>query len=195
MLIEVKVPVLPESIAEATLVAWHKKAGEAVKRDENLIDVETDKVVLELPAPDSGVIIEIRRPDGSTVKAQEIIAVIDTGAKAAASVAPAQVAAPAPATAAASAPPAPVAPTMAPAALPAARKIMADQGVDAADVTGTGRGGRLTKGDVQAVVEARADVPKAPSAPAPAPPPMAKAPPVSLPADLGGRPEQRVPMS
>ena len=194
MLIEVKVPVLPESIAEATLVAWHKKAGEAVKRDENLIDVETDKVVLELPAPDSGVIIEIRRPDGSTVKAQEIIAVIDTGAKAAASVAPAQVAAPAPATAAASAPPAPVAPTMAPAALPAARKIMADQGVDAADVTGTGRGGRLTKGDVQAVVEARADVAKAAPA-APAPQPIAKAPAVPLPADLGGRPEQRVPMS
>ena len=79
MLIEVKVPVLPESITEATLVSWHKKAGEAVKRDENLIDVETDKVVLELPAPDSGVITEIRRPDGSTVKAQEIIAVIDTG--------------------------------------------------------------------------------------------------------------------
>ena len=71
MLIEVKVPVLPESITEATLVSWHKKAGEAVKRDENLIDVETDKVVLELPAPDSGVITEIRRPDGSTVKARK----------------------------------------------------------------------------------------------------------------------------
>jgi 2-oxoglutarate dehydrogenase E2 component (dihydrolipoamide succinyltransferase) len=190
MLIEVKVPVLPESIAEATLVSWHKKAGDAVKRDENLIDVETDKVVLELPAPDSGVITEIRRPDGSTVKAQEIIAVIDTGAKAAA--------APAQAAAAAALPPTPAVPaavaaTSAPAALPAARKIMADQGVDAADVTGTGRGGRLTKGDVQAVVEARSDVPKVP--PAPAPQPMAKAPPVSLPADLGGRPEQRVPMS
>ncbi len=201
MLIEVKVPVLPESITEATLVSWHKKAGEAVKRDENLIDVETDKVVLELPAPDSGVITEIRRPDGSTVKAQEIIAVIDTGAKATATTAPAQVAAPAAAPRAApavSAAPAAVAPTSAPSALPAARKIMADQGVDPADVTGTGRGGRLTKGDVQAVVEARGDVaktPPAPVAPAPAPPPAAKAPPVTLPANLGGRPEQRVPMS
>ena len=76
MKIEVKVPVLPESITEATLVNWHRKAGEAVKRDENLIDIETDKVVLELPAPDSGVIVEIRRPDGSTVAAQEVIAVV-----------------------------------------------------------------------------------------------------------------------
>ena len=95
MRIEVKVPQLPESVAEATLVSWHKKPGDAVKRDENLIDVETDKVVLELPAPESGVITEIRRLDGSTVKAQEIIAVIDTGAKAAATAAPVQAAAPA----------------------------------------------------------------------------------------------------
>jgi 2-oxoglutarate dehydrogenase E2 component (dihydrolipoamide succinyltransferase) len=192
MLIEVKVPVLPESIAEATLVAWHKKAGDAVKRDENLIDVETDKVVLELPAPDSGVIIEIRRPDGSTVKAQEIIAVIDTGAKAAAAPAPVQVSAPAPAAA-----PVPAAPATAtaPAALPAARKIMADQGVTAAEVSGTGRGGRLTKGDVQAVVEARAAAPAVAPAPAPAPQVVARAPVAPVPADLGGRPEQRVPMS
>ena len=88
MLIEVKVPVLPESITEATLVNWHKKAGDAVKRDENLVDIETDKVVLELPAPDSGVLTEIRRGDGSTVTAQEVIAVIDTGAQAAAPPAP-----------------------------------------------------------------------------------------------------------
>ncbi len=189
MLIEVKVPVLPESITEATLVSWHKKAGDAVNRDENLIDVETDKVVLELPAPDAGVITEIRRPDGSIVKAQEIIAVIDTGAKAAAKPAPVQAAAPTP-------PAAPTAATSPPTALPAARKIMADQGVAAADVTGTGRGGRLTKGDVQAVVEARADIAKAPPpAPVTAAAPMAKAPPVTLPASLSGRPEQRVPMS
>ena len=82
MLVEVKVPVLPESITEATLVNWHKKPGDQVRRDENLIDVETDKVVLELPAPDSGVIAEIRKPDGATVTAQEVIAVIDTAAKA-----------------------------------------------------------------------------------------------------------------
>src|ERR1700682_3143696 len=88
MRIEVKVPVLPESIAEATLVNWHKQPGQSVKRDENLIDVETDKVVLELPAPDAGVLIEIRKPDGSTVTAQEVIAVIDTEGKAAEASAP-----------------------------------------------------------------------------------------------------------
>src|SRR3982074_1170866 len=88
MRIEVKVPVLPESVAEATLVSWHRKTGESVKRDENLIDIEPDKVVLELPAPDAGVLIEIRKPDGSTVTAQEVIAVIDTDGKAAESVAP-----------------------------------------------------------------------------------------------------------
>jgi 2-oxoglutarate dehydrogenase E2 component (dihydrolipoamide succinyltransferase) len=198
MLIEVKVPVLPESITEATLVNWHKKAGEAVKRDENLIDVETDKVVLELPSPESGVIAEIRRPDGSIVKAQEVIAVIDTGAKAAATAAPAPAVA-LPAAAAPSAPrPTPVAaaPTApagaAPAAMPAARKMMAEQGVTATEVAGTGRGGRLTKGDVQAVVEARTDVTPAAAAPAPA---VAKPAPIVQPANLGGRPEQRVPMS
>ena len=199
MLIEVKVPVLPESITEATLVNWHKKAGEAVRRDENLIDVETDKVVLELPSPESGVIAEIRRPDGSTVKAQEVIAVIDTGAKAAATAAPAPAVAPGapPAAAATSAPrptPAPAAPVApagaAPAAMPAARKMMADQGIAAAEVSGTGRGGRLTKGDVQTAVEARAD-----ATPAVATPPAAGPAPVVQAANLGGRPEQRVPMS
>src|SRR5215468_4699332 len=84
MLIEVKVPVLPESVAEATLVNWHKKAGDAVRRDENLIDIETDKVVLELPAPGAGVLAEIKKPDGATVTAQEVIAVIDTEGKGAA---------------------------------------------------------------------------------------------------------------
>src|SRR6266853_2086416 len=81
MRLEVKVPQLPESVTEATLVNWHKKAGEAVKRDENLIDIETDKVVLELPAPNAGVLAEIRKPDGSTVTAEEVIAVIDTEGK------------------------------------------------------------------------------------------------------------------
>src|SRR5437667_9037727 len=84
MPIEVKVPVLPESVAEATLVNWHKKAGDAVNRDENLVDIETDKVVLELPAPVSGVLTEIRKSDGATVAAQEVIAVIDTDSKGAA---------------------------------------------------------------------------------------------------------------
>src|ERR1700736_6529667 len=115
MRIEVKVPVLPESVAEATLVSWHKTAGQSVKRDENLIDVETDKVVLELPAPDAGVLIEIRKPDGSTVTAQEVIAVIDTDGKAAEAAPAASVAptakAPVEPTTQASASPSPAAPS------------------------------------------------------------------------------------
>jgi len=193
MRIEVKVPQLPESVAEATLVSWHKKPGEAVKRDENLIDVETDKVVLELPAPGDGVLAEIVKPDGSTVTSNEVIAVIDTDAKAAAVPAPAAAeakAAPPPAAAPAQAAAAPAAGQAA--ALPAARKMMAEQGVAAADVAGTGRGGRITKGDVQAAVEARR-APATPAAPAPAP--AARAPAVPLPAGLQNRPEQRVPMS
>src|ERR1700687_3221259 len=142
MRIEVKVPVLPESVTEATLVSWHKKAGQSVKRDENLIDIETDKVVLELPAPNAGVLVEIRKGDGSTVTAQEVIAVIDTEGKAseaappAASVAPA---AKAPAEAATKAPAAPAraspsAPATAGApssatALPAARQMLAEQNI------------------------------------------------------------------
>ncbi len=189
MRIEVKVPQLPESVAEATLVSWHKKAGEAVVRDENLIDVETDKVVLELPAPADGVIVELVRPDGATVTSNELIAIIDTEGKGAAAVAPA-VAAASPVAAAppgmasvAAAPPAAT-------ALPAARKMMADGNVDAASITGTGRGGRITKGDVIEAVENRAA--PVPAAPAPA---VARAPAVSLSVTLGTRPEQRVPMS
>jgi len=206
MLIEVKVPVLPESITEATLVNWHKKAGDAVTRDENLVDIETDKVVLELPAPDSGVLTEIKRGDGSTVTAQEIIAVLDTGARAA-SPAGAAAVTPAPAAAAPAAATANPVPADASAAtrsvaapgasaLPAARKMMAEQNLSAADVAGTGRGGRITKEDVAGATRpspAQAGQPQAavaPSAKAPAP-----APAVQSPASLGARPEQRVPMS
>ena len=183
MRIEVKVPQLPESVAEATLVSWHKKPGDAVARDENLIDVETDKVVLELPAPGDGVLVEIVKADGSTVTSNEVIAVIDTEAKGAAA-APAAAAAAKPASAAAAAPAAaPAAAT----ALPAARKVLAEAGVDAAGVAGTGRGGRITKGDALAAAEAKA---------APAPAPAPKAPPAPSPAVApGARPEQRVPMS
>src|SRR5882724_3850854 len=120
MLIEIKVPQLSESVAEATLLAWHKKVGEAVKRDENLIDIETDKVVLELPAPADGVLSKIFKGDGGTVKAGEVIATIDTDGKAAAAPAsaPAKAApAGAPAAAPASKPSASPAPAM-----PAARK-------------------------------------------------------------------------
>jgi 2-oxoglutarate dehydrogenase E2 component (dihydrolipoamide succinyltransferase) len=199
MLIEVKVPVLPESITEATLVSWHKKVGDSVKRDENLIDVETDKVVLELPAPDAGVVTEIRRPDGSTVVAQEVIAVIDTEAKAGA--APAKAAEKPPAAASAAKPAAPAAaasvamPGSAEAtALPAARKIMAEQNVASGDVAGTGRDGRITKADVQAAVEARIAAP-VPPPPAPAPVTGKANPIVAMAAEAGNRPEQRVPMS
>ena len=201
MRIEVKVPQLPESVAEATLVAWHKKPGDAVKRDENLIDVETDKVVLELPAPGDGVLVELVKPDGATVTSNEVIAVIDSEAvsknagaastaAAASKPSTATPPAPAPAPAAQSAP----APSATVTALPAARKLMADQGVEAANVDGTGRGGRITKGDVITAVEARASAASAAVVPAP----VAKAPPppaVSVPAALGARPEQRVPMS
>jgi 2-oxoglutarate dehydrogenase E2 component (dihydrolipoamide succinyltransferase) len=189
MRIEVKVPQLPESVAEATLVAWHKRPGDAVKRDENLIDVETDKVVLELPAPGDGVLVELLKPDGSLVKSNDVIAVIDSDGKASvAAAAPAVASAPAAAPSAAAAPAVDTA-----TALPAARKMMAEQGVTAAQVDGTGRGGRITKGDVIAAVEAKGSAP-ATTAVAPA----AKAPPapsVPLPAALGQRAEQRVPMS
>src|SRR4029079_950970 len=138
MRIEVKVPQLPESVTEATLVNWHKKAGDGVARDENLIDLETDNVVLDLPAPADGVIVELVKQDGATVTSGEVIAVIDTEAKgaAAAALAAAEANEPkvaAPAQASASAPTAPAAAASATVtALPAARKIMADQGVDAA---------------------------------------------------------------
>ncbi len=183
MRVEVKVPQLPESVSEATLVSWHRQPGEAVKRDENLIDVETDKVVLELPAPESGVLVEIVAPSGATVKSLDVIAIIDTEAKASAKAA-------VPAAAPLAAAPAAPAPAAASAtALPAARKLLAEQGVDPAGVEGTGRGGRITKGDVIA-----ATAPK--PAPAAAPPQAAPAAPaVVLPASLGNRPEQRVPMS
>ena len=167
MRIEVKVPQLPESVTEATLVNWHKKPGEQVKRDENLIDVETDKVVLELPAPNDGVLIEITREDGATVTSNDVIGVIDTDAKGAQPAA--KVAAQATAQSAASPspapPPRPAAPSEPATALPAARKMMADKGVDATTVTGTGRGNRITKEDVAAAVEAKA----APAAPTPKP--------------------------
>ncbi len=198
MLIEVKVPVLPESVAEATLVNWHKKAGDAVSRDENLIDIETDKVVLELPAPGAGVLAEIKKPDGATVTAQEVIAVIDTEAKGAAAARAPAAAAAAPKPAGALEPAAaPAGPSAEAGALPAARKLMTEQGLHPGEVSGTGRGGRITKGDVLAAVGAGRDGAKPAAAPAarvPAQPPIAP-PAVKLPAKLGARPEQRVPMS
>jgi len=182
MEVEVKVPQLSESVSEATLVSWRKKAGEAVKRDENLIDVETDKVVLELPAPTDGVLARIVKKDGESVASGEVIAVIDTEAKASVAAAPAaEKAAPAKAAAPAATPAQAAAQ---PSASPAAKKIAAEKGVDPAQVQGSGRDGRVTKGDVMA----------AGSAPAPAPAAAKPAPsPIQLP--TGNRTEQRVPMS
>src|SRR5437867_771593 len=191
MLIEIKVPQLSESVAEATLLAWHKKVGEAVKRDENLIDIETDKVVLELPAPADGVLAKIIKGDGGTVKAGEVIATIDTEGKAAASpAAPVKAAlASAPTPSVPAAKPAPVA-SAAP-AMPAARKIAEEKGIDTGSIVGSGRGGRVTKGDVLGATS-----PPAPEAPAAAKPSLPQpSAPVSAEQILGNRPEQRVPMS
>lgn len=193
MLIEVKVPVLSESVAEATLVSWHKKQGDAVKRDENLIDIETDKVVLELPAPADGVLVSVKKGDGSTVVASEVIATIDTEAKA--SAAPAGASSPAAKLAVAA--PASAAQSSAAAAnvMPAARKIAAEQGLDPSQIAGSGRGGRVTKADVLAPrpTPAAPQPQAAPSAPAQAlqHPPA----PVNIDQLLAGRPEQRVAMS
>jgi len=183
-IIEVQVPQLSESVAEGTLASWKKKVGDAVARDEILIDIETDKVVLEVPSPGAGVLVEIVKADGETVVSGELIARIDTEAKAGA----AAPAAEAPKAAAPAAAPAPAAAAPAGTASPSARKILDEKGIAAADVAGSGRGGRVTKEDAVAAT------PKAGPVAAPA---AAKAalptPPVDI--ALGDRTEQRVPMS
>ena len=170
MIIDVKVPILSESVSEGTLLEWKKKVGEAVARDEILIDIETDKVVLEVPSPQAGVLVEIVAQDGETVVADQVLARIDTAATAAAE---------APAAA-----PAEAAPAAAPAAaqnnaaMPAAAKLAAETGVDVNALQGSGRDGRVLKEDVQNAA---------------AKPAAAAAPAAALPA--GARPEERVPMS
>lgn len=179
MLIEVKVPQLSESVSEATLMAWNKKEGEAVSRDENLIDIETDKVVLETPAPADGVLVKIVKQDGDTVTSGELIAQIDTEAKeTAAPVAEKTVETPAAPAAAA-----PVQDSVSTAS-PAARKILEEKGVSGDDLAGTGRGGRVTKQDAQAA-----------SAPAPTPKTEAPAPARDSKRDTANRAEERVPMT
>ena len=175
MLVEVRVPQLSESVAEATLVSWHKKAGQFVKRDENLVDIETDKVVLETPAPESGVLVSVVKGDGGTVVSKEIIATIDTDGK------PAEVAVEA--TAATHAAPAVV--ERVGGVMPAAQKVAADNKIDTNSLSGSGRGGRVTKGDV---IDAMQVAPAAPAAPRAAPAAV-------LPSGFGDRTEQRVPMS
>ena len=199
--IEVKVPQLSESVAEATLLSWHKKVGEAVSRDENMIDIETDKVVLELPAPSAGVIVQLIKADGATVVAGETIAIIDTEASAQTSPIAITAAAVPNAPAAAAAPHAAAASTgsKGDVAMPAAAKILADNNLSTSDATGTGRDGRVTKGDALAAVANKpAGAAVAPAAPAPLAQqaPKAALPQVAAPsANLGDRPEERVPMS
>jgi len=158
-IVEVKVPQLSESVAEATLMTWKKKPGDAVAMDEILIEVETDKVVLEVPAPAAGVMAELVEADGATVASEQVIARIDTDgvgtAAAPAAAASAPAAAAAPASASASAPASSAASTSkAGVASPAAAKHMADNGMAAGSVAGTGKDGRVTKGDVLAAVAA-----------------------------------------
>jgi 2-oxoglutarate dehydrogenase E2 component (dihydrolipoamide succinyltransferase) len=196
-IVEVKVPQLSESVSEATLLQWKKKVGDAVSVDEILIEVETDKVVLEVPAPSAGVIVEITQGDGATVAAEQLIARIDTAATAGATApaaAAAPAAAPAQAAAPASAPAAATGGSKGDVAMPAAAKLLADNNLKTGDVAGTGKDGRVTKGDVLGAVASGTK----PAAPAPlaAPAPKAALPAVAAPAmQMGDRPEQRVPMS
>ena len=203
MLIEVKVPQLSESVAEATLSAWHVKEGDAVVRDQNLIDIETDKVVLELPAPAAGVIVKIIKSNGATVVAGEVIAHLDTEATAAAGIsAAAAVPAVQPSAAAVSVSVGSATPVSAvPIAMPSARKIMDEKGLTSAEVQGSGRGGRILKEDVSSAPKAaKTGAATGAAAVSPAPTFTAQS---SLPqptvvntdAITANRSEQRVPMS
>ena len=187
MTLEVKVPVLPESVSDATIASWHKKPGDAVKRDENLVDLETDKVVLEVPAPADGVLKEIKQQTGATVTSQQVLAVIEEGAAAAA--APAKTEAPkaeAPKPAAAPAQPqksAAPSPANTPELSPAGQRVATENKIDPSQVPGTGRSGQVTKEDLVNFMrtggQQAAPAAKAPSSPAPA----------------GSRPEERVTMT
>ena len=193
-IVEVKVPQLSESVAEATLLQWKKKAGEAVAADEILIEIETDKVVLECPAPAGGVLVEIVQGDGATVAADQVIAKIDTAAVAGAA-APVAAAAPAALAQAAAAPAAAAASTSkAGVAMPAAAKLMADAGMAPGSVAGTGKDGRVTKGDVLAAASAPKAVAAPVAIPTGAPTKVLPQVPTVAP-DLGDRPEERVPMT
>jgi 2-oxoglutarate dehydrogenase E2 component (dihydrolipoamide succinyltransferase) len=202
MIIDVKIPQLSESVSEATLVSWHKKAGEAVARDENLIDIETDKVVLELPAPDAGVLVKIVKGNGESVTSGDLIAQIDTEAKVSVGVTGGNPrGSTAPAAKAEAAPAAKVEAKAAPTPGPAARKLMEEKGLSAAEVAGSGPGGRILKSDVTGAAK--------PAASAPTPTSGAVPPRLTLPSAsalpqpaiftaeeiIAERPEQRVPMS
>ena len=197
-IVEVKVPQLSESVAEATMLTWKKKAGEAVAVDEILIEIETDKVVLEVPAPSAGVLSEIIQGDGATVVAEQLIAKIDTEGKAGAAAAAPAAAAPAPAAAAPAAAPAAAGGSKGDVAMPAAAKLLADNNLSVSAVAGSGKDGRVTKGDVLAAVAGGAKAAVAAPSVIPTGVPSKALPQVAAPAgkeDLSGRPEQRVPMS
>ena len=186
MALEVKVPVLPESVSDATIATWHKKAGDAVKRDENLVDLETDKVVLEVPAPADGVLKEIRKETGATVTSQEILAIIEEGAAAAAApAAPAKADAPKPAAAT----PGPQPSATGPALSPAGKRVATENKIDPTQVAGTGRGGQVTKEDLVNFMRTGQAAP-----PSPQPSALSPAPSAPRPAP-GSRPEERVPMT
>lgn len=201
MIVEVKVPQLSESVSEATLLTWRKQEGDAVARDENLIDIETDKVVLELPSPVDGVLVKIAKADGSTVASLEVIATIDTEAKAAvgnANTAPVSIT-PGAANVAPTKVPTPAEARKDARLMPSARKMVEEQGVDPTKLAGSGRDGRITKGDVIDAAEksaAKTHMAGSPSMHQPAPTALPLAPPaVNVDKLLAGRPEQRVPMS
>ncbi len=204
MSIEVKVPVLPESVTDATIAAWHKKAGEAVKRDENLVDLETDKVVLEVPAPADGMLKEIRHQTGDTVNSEDVIAVLEEGAVAEAPKAAEEKKETkqpeAQAKTEAAAKPGPgtgdsglgKSTAGAESLSPAAARLAAEEKIDTSKVQGTGRGGQVTKEDL--VNFQRSPKPAAapgPESRAPSPAPSR----VPGPAIPGSRPEERVPMT
>jgi 2-oxoglutarate dehydrogenase E2 component (dihydrolipoamide succinyltransferase) len=180
MTIEIRVPQLPESVADATLVAWRKQPGETASRDENLADLETDKVVLEVPAPAAGVLKELRVQAGATVKSGDLIAIFEEGAAAAAPAKTTKTAAKEPAKGAAKEPAKEAAKLG-----PAARRVVEEHGVDPSTVAGSGRDGRVTKGDVEAHVAKQGAAPAAAPAVAATPAPVAG----------GPRAEQRVPMT
>ncbi len=206
-ILEVKVPQLSESVAEATLLQWHKKVGEPVSRDENMIDIETDKVVLELPAPADGIITQLMQPDGATVVAGQVIALIDTDGTA--KVSPLEISAlPVPqphpdSVVAASTTTDPVTAAIntlgskaaANVAMPAAAKMLAENNMTTAQVEGTGKDGRVTKGDVINQLEKKPAPVVAPVAPAAVAKPALQQVAGSAGPNLGERPEQRVPMS
>jgi 2-oxoglutarate dehydrogenase E2 component (dihydrolipoamide succinyltransferase) len=189
VIVDVKVPVLAESVAEATLLQWQKKPGEVVARGDNLIDIETDKVVLEMPAPSDGVLKEVRKAEGEAVQSEEVIATIDT--EYAAEAVPSETEPPQIMPLEAAAANSAAAITLS----PSVRRLVAEHGLDAARIPGSGKGGRITRSDVVEYLEHRQEPAAAPSPGRAAAPPPEQAPPEQWPVAAGVRGERREPMS